>query len=178
VVYIGCSGWNYKHWRNGVFYPPRLPASRWLEFYAERLSTVEVNATFYRLPRRSNVKHWMEQTPSGFLFTVKASRYLTHIKRLRGLRAGLKRFYARIAPLARSPKMGPVLWQLPENFRRRIGPSCAFTTGAARETTRRRSSNSGHGGSSAGHGAGTCTRTSTTTSEATPHATRSSCSSF
>jgi uncharacterized protein YecE (DUF72 family) len=118
VVRIGSSGWNYNHWRNGIFYPPRLPASRWLEFYAERFSTVEVNATFYRLPRRANVAHWMEQTPPGFLFAVKASRYLTHIKRLRNLRSGLKRFYARIQPLARSRKMGPVLWQLPENFHR------------------------------------------------------------
>jgi uncharacterized protein YecE (DUF72 family) len=118
MIRVGCSGWNYNHWRNAIFYPPRLPAARWLEFYAERFSTVEVNATFYRLPRRSNVEHWMEQTPPEFLFTVKASRYLTHMKRLRDLRAGLKRFYDRIQPLARSKKMGPVLWRLPENFHR------------------------------------------------------------
>jgi uncharacterized protein YecE (DUF72 family) len=118
VIRIGCSGWNYAHWRNGVFYPPRLPPSRWLEFYAERFDTVEVNATFYRLPRREAVSHWVEQSPPGFLFAVKASRYLTHVKRLRDLDQGLTRFYERIEPLVESPKLGPVLWQLPANFHR------------------------------------------------------------
>ena len=78
-VRVGLSGWNYSHWRGGVFYPPRLPASRWLEFYAERFDTVEVNSTFYRLPRVDAVARWLEQTPADFLFSVKASRYLTHI---------------------------------------------------------------------------------------------------
>ena len=114
----GCSGWNYAHWRNGVFYPPRLPASRWLEFYAQHFDTVEVNATFYRLPRASSVAHWVEQTPPDFLFSVKGSRYLTHIKRLTDLGQGLDRFYRCIDPLVRSPKLGPVLWQLPPNFKR------------------------------------------------------------
>src|SRR5215212_9772931 len=82
VTRIGCSGWNYAHWRNGVFYPPRLPPAKWLEFYAQRFDTVEVNATFYRLPRRSSVARWVEQSPRDFVFTVKGSRYLTHIKRL------------------------------------------------------------------------------------------------
>jgi uncharacterized protein YecE (DUF72 family) len=117
-VRIGLSGWNYAHWRNGVFYPPRLPASRWLEFYAERFDTVEVNSTFYRLPRRDAVAHWLEQTPDDFLFAVKASRYLTHIKRLRDLGPGLERFLERIEPMLGSPKLGPVLWQLPPTFRR------------------------------------------------------------
>jgi uncharacterized protein YecE (DUF72 family) len=118
VIRVGCSGWNYAHWRNGVFYPPRLPASRWLDFYAERFDTVEVNATFYRLPKREAVAHWVEQSPPGFLFAVKGSRYLTHIKRLLDLGPGLDRFYERIEPLLESPKMGPVLWQLPPTFRR------------------------------------------------------------
>jgi uncharacterized protein YecE (DUF72 family) len=118
VIRIGCSGWNYAHWRNGVFYPPRLPPSRWLEYYAERFDTVEVNATFYRLPKRDAVAHWVEQSPNGFLFAVKASRYLTHIKRLLDLDQGLGRFYERIEPLVESPKLGPVLWQLPANFHR------------------------------------------------------------
>ena len=117
-VRIGLSGWNYAHWRNGVFYPPRLPARRWLDFYAERFDTVEVNATFYRLPRPDAVAHWVEQTPPGFLFAVKASRYLTHVKRLRDLGPGLERFLERIEPLVRSPKLGPLLWQLPPTFRR------------------------------------------------------------
>jgi len=116
-VRIGCSGWNYAHWRNGVFYPPRCPARRWLEFYAERFPTVEINATFYRLPRVDVVAHWVEQTPDGFVFAVKVSRYLTHVKRLRDLGPGLERFLERIEPLLRSPKLGPLLWQLPPTFR-------------------------------------------------------------
>ena len=115
---VGLSGWNYAHWRDGVFYPSRLPASRWLEFYAERFDTVEVNATFYRLPRVDAVARWAEQTPAGFLFAVKASRYLTHVKRLRDLGPGLERFLERIEPLLGSPKLGPLLWQLPPTFRR------------------------------------------------------------
>jgi uncharacterized protein YecE (DUF72 family) len=117
-VRVGLSGWNYAHWRNGVFFPPRLPASRWLDFYAERFDTVEVNSTFYRLPRRDAVAHWIEQTPQDFLFAVKASRYLTHVKRLRDLGPGLERFLERIEPMLGSPKLGPLLWQLPPTFRR------------------------------------------------------------
>ena len=117
-VRVGLSGWNYDHWRGGGFYPPRLPASRWLEFYAERFDTVEVNSTFYRLPRTDAVAHWLEQTPPEFLFAIKTSRYLTHIKRLRDLGPGLERFLERIEPLLGSPKLGPLLWQLPPTFRR------------------------------------------------------------
>ena len=117
-IRIGCSGWNYAHWRNGVFYPPRLPASSWLEHYAQFFETVEVNATFYRLPKRSSVARWIEQTPPEFTFAIKASRYLTHIKRLNDLGPGLDRFYACIEPLLGSPKLGPILWQLPPNFKR------------------------------------------------------------
>jgi uncharacterized protein YecE (DUF72 family) len=115
---IGCSGWNYKHWRNGVFYPPRLPASKWLPFYAERFDTVEVNATFYRLPRPSAVANWVALTPPGFVLTIKMSRYVTHVKRLTGVNESLERFYATIAPLVGSRKFGPVLWQFPETFHR------------------------------------------------------------
>jgi uncharacterized protein YecE (DUF72 family) len=116
-VRIGCSGWNDKHWRD-VFYPPGCPARRWLEYYAEHFDTVEVNTTFYRLPLRSSVERWVHQTPPGFLFTVKASRYLTHIRRLTDLSGGVARFYERIEPLVASAKLGPVLWQLPPSFRR------------------------------------------------------------
>ena len=117
-IRIGLSGWNYAHWRNGVFYPPRLAARDWLRYYAERFDTVEVNSTFYRLPRVDAAANWVEQTPPGFLFAVKASRYLTHIKRLRDLGPGLELFLERIEPLLRSPKLGPLLWQLPPTFRR------------------------------------------------------------
>jgi uncharacterized protein YecE (DUF72 family) len=116
-VRIGCSGWNYKDGRQS-FYPKGLPARLWLERYAEAFDTVEINNTFYRLPKQSAVENWVKQTPRGFVFTVKASRYLTHIKRLTTVEDGVKLLYERIEPLAQSPKMGPVLWQLPGNFQR------------------------------------------------------------
>ncbi|HVD25511.1 MAG TPA: DUF72 domain-containing protein [Gaiellaceae bacterium] len=116
-VRIGCSGWNYPHWRERV-YPKGLPQRRWLDHYATLFDTVEINNTFYRLPRVSSVQGWVEQSPPGFLFAVKMSRYLTHIRRLGGLEQGIPLFYSRIAPLARSPKLGPVLWQLPPTFKR------------------------------------------------------------
>lgn len=114
---IGCSGWNYRDWR-GPFYPEREPQRRWLELYAQRFDTVEVNNTFYRLPRREAVAGWARQTPQDFTFAVKASRYLTHIKRLTDLSEGIARFYEPLEPLVDAGKLGPVLWQLPANFRR------------------------------------------------------------
>ena len=116
-VRIGCSGWNYAHWRERV-YPKGLPPKRWLEHYASLFDTVEVNSTFYRLPKVPAVRGWVEQSPADFLFAVKMSRYLTHIRRLGGLDTGIPLFYERIAPLAESPKLGPVLWQLPPTFKR------------------------------------------------------------
>jgi uncharacterized protein YecE (DUF72 family) len=115
---VGCSGWNYEHWRDGVFYPPRLPARDWLGFYAERFETVEVNATFYRLPRRDAVERWVAESPDGFTFAIKASRYLTHVKRLRDTSTHLPLLLERIEPLLESPKLGPLLWQLPGTFKR------------------------------------------------------------
>ena len=115
-VRIGCSGWNYRHWKQPVY--DGAPARRWLELYAERFDTVEVNATFYRLPTRKAVAGWVDSTPENFVFAVKASRYLTHIRRLRDLGPGLERFYACLEPLVGTPKLGPVLWQLPESFHR------------------------------------------------------------
>jgi uncharacterized protein YecE (DUF72 family) len=117
LLRIGCSGWNYADWR-GPFYPQREPQRRWLELYAQRFDTVEVNTTFYRLPKRDAVAAWVQQTPDGFVFAVKASRYLTHIKRLTDLRDGVARFYERIEPLIEAGRLGPVLWQLPGNFHR------------------------------------------------------------
>jgi uncharacterized protein YecE (DUF72 family) len=116
-VHVGCSGWNYRAWR-GELYPAALPARRWLEHYAESFDTVEVNSTFYRLIARSAVENWVSQTPRGFVFAVKASRYLTHVKRLTDTGAGAARFYERIEPLEQAGRLGPVLWQLPETFRR------------------------------------------------------------
>lgn len=116
-TYVGCSGWNYRSWR-GRLYPEGLPASRWLERYAQCFDTVEVNSTFYRLASRDAVARWVEQTPPGFVFAVKASRYLTHVRRLVEIETGIARFYKRIAPLTDARRLGPVLWQLPETFRR------------------------------------------------------------
>jgi uncharacterized protein YecE (DUF72 family) len=116
-VRVGCSGWNYASWR-GTFYPEGLPARRWLEHYATRFDTVEINSTFYRLAKPSAVANWVRQTPEGFVFAAKASQYLTHMKRLKDMDRGLGRYYESIAPLAESPKMGPVLWQLPDRFAR------------------------------------------------------------
>jgi uncharacterized protein YecE (DUF72 family) len=115
-IRIGCSGWNYASWKH-EFYGGR-PARAWLEHYAGHFDTVEVNNTFYRLPNRDAVANWERIAPPGFLFTIKASRYLTHIKRLLDLGQGLERFYERLEPLLQSPKMGPILWQLPPNFQR------------------------------------------------------------
>jgi uncharacterized protein YecE (DUF72 family) len=116
-VLVGCSGWNYADWR-GRLYPVGVAQRRWLCVYAERFDTVEVNSTFYRLARRDAVAAWDRDTPSGFVFAVKASRYLTHVKRLTDLNRGLRRFYEPLEPLAEAGKLGPVLWQLPENFHR------------------------------------------------------------
>jgi uncharacterized protein YecE (DUF72 family) len=116
-VRIGCSGWMYDDWR-GRLYPERTPKRRWLEVYAEHFDTVEVNSTFYRLARRDAVAGWVEQTPAEFLFAVKASRYLTHVKRLLDVRDSVARFYEPLEPMRDAGKLGPVLWQLPENFHR------------------------------------------------------------
>ena len=116
-IRIGCSGWNYDSWKGGI-YPEGLARRRWLERYAELFDTVEVNSTFYRLASRAGVERWVEQTDGDFVFAVKASRYLTHMKRLREMDVGVGRFYERIQPLVDSGRLGPVVWQLPGNFHR------------------------------------------------------------
>jgi uncharacterized protein YecE (DUF72 family) len=116
-VRVGCSGWMYDDWR-GRLYPEGEPKRRWLELYAARFDTVEVNSTFYRLARREAVEGWVRQTPPEFTFAVKASRYLTHVRRLRAIGEGVARFYEPLEPLIQSGRLGPILWQLPENFHR------------------------------------------------------------
>ena len=116
-VRVGCSGWMYDDWR-GRLYPAEEPKRRWLALYAGQFDTVEVNNTFYRLARPEIVKGWVAQTPPGFLFTVKASRYLTHVKRLTDIEQPIKRFYEPLRALIDAERLGPVLWQLPENFHR------------------------------------------------------------
>jgi len=117
AVRVGCSGWNYDDWR-GRLYPEGLGKQRWLSRYAEVFDTVEVNSTFYRLASRDAVARWVEDTPEDFVFAAKASRYLTHVRRLRELEQGIARYYERIQPLVDSGKLGAIVWQLPPNFRR------------------------------------------------------------
>jgi uncharacterized protein YecE (DUF72 family) len=116
-VHVGCSGWNYRDWRER-FYPRGVPQRRWLEYYARTFQTVEVNATFYRLPTRETAAAWAEQTPEDFVFALKASRYVTHVGRLTKVEKGIALFDERIEPLRVAGKLGPILWQLPPNFRR------------------------------------------------------------
>jgi uncharacterized protein YecE (DUF72 family) len=116
-VHVGCSGWVYPHWRERL-YPKGLPQRLWLSHYTEHFDTVEVNSTFYRLASPAAVEAWVEQSPDGFIFAVKASRYLTHVKRLKMLPEYIERFYERLEALTRAEKIGPTLWQLPENFHR------------------------------------------------------------
>jgi uncharacterized protein YecE (DUF72 family) len=117
VIRIGCSGWSYEHWR-GRLYPTSGSTSRWLPLYADVFDTVEVNATFYRLPRTQAVEGWARSTQDDFCFAVKGSRYLTHVRRLRSPVEGIDRFESRIEPLRAAGKLGPVLWQLPPTFDR------------------------------------------------------------
>jgi uncharacterized protein YecE (DUF72 family) len=117
VIRIGCSGWSYEHWR-GRLYPASGSTSKWLPLYAEWFDTVEVNATFYRLPAARAVAAWAESTPEDFCFAVKGSRYLTHVRRLRGPDEAIARFESRIEPLRNAGKLGPLLWQLPATFKR------------------------------------------------------------
>jgi uncharacterized protein YecE (DUF72 family) len=95
---IGCSGWSYRDWRER-FYPTGTPSREWLHHYASVFDTVEVNATFYRLQSEDTVRGWANQVPDGFLFAVKGSRYLTHMRRLRDIEAGVERFWKQIEPL-------------------------------------------------------------------------------
>ncbi|HEY5143952.1 MAG TPA: DUF72 domain-containing protein [Solirubrobacteraceae bacterium] len=114
---IGCSGWNYRDWR-GVLYPEWLSAPHWLARYTEVFDTVEVNATFYRLPTEHATAVWAAQVPVGFRFAVKGSRYLTHVRRLRDPAVPVARFTQALAPLRDAGRLGPLLWQLPEDFHR------------------------------------------------------------
>ena len=113
VAHIGCSGWHYKSWK-GLIYPPELPTTAWLRAYARRFSTVELNNSFYRLPSEDTFAGWREQAPRGFLFAVKASRFLTHIKRLRDPEEPLQRLLTHAKPLG--PALGPLLYQIPPRW--------------------------------------------------------------
>ncbi|HSL10895.1 MAG TPA: DUF72 domain-containing protein [Actinomycetota bacterium] len=116
-VRIGTSGWVYRDWKQHV-YPPGLPQGRWLEHIAERFPTVELNASFYRLPPRSTFERWRERVPPGFVFAAKMSRYFTHIRRLRDPHEPITRFWEAATGLG--PALGPVLFQFPPRFPREL----------------------------------------------------------
>jgi uncharacterized protein YecE (DUF72 family) len=113
MILVGTSGWQYRHWRTR-FYPVGLPQNRWLEHYAQRFATVELNSAFYRLPTRAAFDGWRDRTPDGFCMAVKMSRYLTHIRRLRDPAEPVARFLERADALG--DRFGPVLLQLPPDF--------------------------------------------------------------
>lgn len=116
-IRVGTSGWHYDHWR-GRFYPDRLPKSRWFEHYAQHFDTVEVNNTFYRLPRESTVQKWCQQAPGGFVYVVKANRFITHVKKLRDVAEQVQRFFEVIDLFEET--LGPVLYQLPPSLHRNL----------------------------------------------------------
>jgi uncharacterized protein YecE (DUF72 family) len=114
-IYIGTSGYNYKHWWSGVFYPQEVPPSKWLEYYCQYFKTVELNVTFYRLPRESVFQSWYRRTPRSFLFTLKGSRLITHLKRLQDCEEPLRAFVNGVNFLKEKAKV--VLWQFPPKFK-------------------------------------------------------------
>lgn len=114
-TFVGTSGYNYRHWSDGVFYPPGLPERKWLEHYSSFFNTVELNVSFYRLPRKTVFEGWRSRTPDNFIFVVKGSRFITHIKKLKDCDEPLKLFFDNVVGL--KEKLGMVLWQLPPNLR-------------------------------------------------------------
>jgi uncharacterized protein YecE (DUF72 family) len=113
-IQIGTSGWNYKHWK-GDFYPEDLPQKEWLGYYLKKFTTVEINNSFYQLPDKKTLQKWFDKVPADFRFSIKASRYITHMKKLKEPGESLTRFIERIKPLKN--KLGPVLFQLPPRWR-------------------------------------------------------------
>lgn len=113
TIRIGCSGWNYRHWR-GTFYPEKLAMKRWFAFYAEQFDTVEINNSFYRLPRAETFAAWRDQAPPGFCYAVKANRFITQARKLNECEEPLARMNVPLRHLA--PALGPVLYQLPPSL--------------------------------------------------------------
>jgi uncharacterized protein YecE (DUF72 family) len=129
-TFVGTSGWIYEHW-NGRFYPADLPAKRQLDYLATRFATVEVNGTFYALSRPSAFERWRAAVPSSFVFAVKASRYMTHMLKLRGVDAAMGNFFAQ-GLLLLGAQLGPILWQLPPMLSFDRARAAAFFTALPR----------------------------------------------
>ncbi len=115
--YIGCSGFMYNHWKDN-FYPGDIPKKRWFHYYCGIFNTVELNVTFYRLPKKDTFTHWRDSTPENFVFSIKGSRYISHIKRLKDVSEAVDRFFERALELGE--KLLIVLWQFPPQFRANI----------------------------------------------------------
>ncbi len=126
-LYVGTSGWAYPSWKPD-FYPAKLAQAKFLQHYSTQLNTVEVNFTFRQLVKDTTVQKWIEQTPGGFRFGIKAHQVITHIKRLKNTEDFVPRFLATIEPLAQAGKLGPVLFQLPPNLKADPGVLDAFLT--------------------------------------------------
>jgi uncharacterized protein YecE (DUF72 family) len=122
-VHVGCSGWVYRHWKGG-FYPEGLPQKRWFEHYASKFDTVEINASFYRLPLASTFAGWREKAPPGFRYAVKVNRFITHMKKLIDCDEPLDQFIALARPL--EDKLGPLLYQLPPSLHKDVARLEAF----------------------------------------------------
>jgi uncharacterized protein YecE (DUF72 family) len=120
MLYAGTSGFAYPAWKPG-FYPAKLPAKQFLQHYAQRLNSVEINYTFRRLPSAGTLKTWVEATPPGFVFAVKANQRITHILRLRNAEEATELFFRMIDPLRTSRRLGPVLFQLPPQMKCDVG---------------------------------------------------------
>jgi uncharacterized protein YecE (DUF72 family) len=131
-IHIGCSGWNYRHWR-GTFYPDTLAAKRWFEYYAATFDTVEINNSFYRLPSAETFAKWRDQAPPGFCYAVKANRFLTQAKKLKDCAEPLERMLGPVRQLG--PTLGPILYQLPPRFRTNLERLAEFLALLPRDLT-------------------------------------------
>jgi uncharacterized protein YecE (DUF72 family) len=131
-VRIGCSGWIYKHWR-GPFYPEKLPAKRWFAHYAESFDTVEINNSFYRLPKSETFDGWRAQAPPGFCYAVKANRFLTQAKKLKDCAEPMVRMMTPFRHLG--DRLGPILYQLPPRFRLNLERLESFLELAPKDVT-------------------------------------------
>ncbi len=121
--YVGCSGWHFKDWKER-FYPEGLPQKEWLSYYAENFPAVEINNTFYKTPSEKTFQKWYRETPEDFRFSLKGSRYITHLKKLKEVGDYVKDFYKSIEPL--QERVGCVLWQLPGNLKKNADKLRAF----------------------------------------------------